>query len=174
MKAQPFCRPIAARELPAAGKHFSIVADADERARLAEDLGIPGIEELAGEFDVRPRAGGVIAVTGEVAAKVVQQCVVTLEPVRQRVRETVELMLVPAEGGVGFQRGGADAPQDEPESLDTFRYGRIDLGAIVAEHLALGLDPYPRKTGAEFAGHTEDAGPEASPFAALAALKRDE
>ena len=57
---------------------------------------------------------------------------------------------------------------------DVYRDGRIDLGAIVAEHLALGLDPYPRSPGVAFDGHIEDdPAADPSPFAALAALKSD-
>ena len=44
------------------------------------------------------------------------------------------------------------AETDEP---DFYRNSRIDLGGIVAEHVALGLDPYPRAPGVEFAGHVE-------------------
>ena len=45
----------------------------------------------------------------------------------------------------------------------------VDLAAYVAEHLALEIDPFARKPGAEF----EYAPPadEASPFAALQKLK---
>ncbi len=36
--------------------------------------------------------------------------------------------------------------------------GKIDLGAIATEFLLLGIDPYPRKAGAEFAPvKTDDA-----------------
>jgi len=49
----------------------------------------------------------------------------------------------------------------------------IDLGAAIADSLALGLDPYPRSPNAEQA--LRQAGviseEEAGPFAALAALK---
>ena len=41
------------------------------------------------------------------------------------------------------------------------------LGALTAEFFALGLDPYPRKPGVEFAAPAEEAAPD-SPFAALA------
>jgi uncharacterized metal-binding protein YceD (DUF177 family) len=50
----------------------------------------------------------------------------------------------------------------------------IDLGTAVADTLALSLDPYPRSAGAE--GALKEAGvmteEQASPFAALAQLKR--
>ena len=49
--------------------------------------------------------------------------------------------------------------------------GRIDLGGLAGEFLALGLDPYPRKPDASFdLGEPE---PERdSPFAALSGLAR--
>ena len=49
--------------------------------------------------------------------------------------------------------------------------GTVDLGAIAAEFLILGIDPYPRKAGAVF---SSPPGAEASahPFDALAALKK--
>ena len=37
--------------------------------------------------------------------------------------------------------------------------GKIDLGALAAEFFALGLDPYPRKPGAEFVAPPEAAAP---------------
>jgi hypothetical protein len=60
----------------------------------------------------------------------------------------------------------------EENGPDLYRNGRIDLGVIVSEHLALGLDPYPRAAETEFAGHVEDGSTsDPSPFAALARLK---
>jgi hypothetical protein len=54
--------------------------------------------------------------------------------------------------------------QDQPDPIVE---GRIDLGALAAEFMALGLDPYPRKPGAAFAPPAEAAGAD-SPFEALA------
>ena len=47
----------------------------------------------------------------------------------------------------------------------------LDLGTLATEFLVLGIDPYPRKSGVEFAPLTvgEDA---PKPFAALEALKK--
>ena len=59
---------------------------------------------------------------------------------------------------------------DPPEAI---RDGVIDLGAVATEFLLLGLDPYPRKPGAVF--DAPPAGdPKSHPFAALAALKKDD
>ena len=45
----------------------------------------------------------------------------------------------------------------------------IDLGDYVVEHLALEIDPFPRRPGAVF--EAPEPLPETSPFAALKALK---
>ena len=53
---------------------------------------------------------------------------------------------------------------------------RIDLGGAIADTLALSIDPYPRSAGAEAA--LKEAGvmteAEASPFAVLAQLKKND
>jgi hypothetical protein len=65
-------------------------------------------------------------------------------------------------------RGGLELPSDE-EDADLIEDGKIDLGQYAVEQLALSLDPFPRKPGAEFVQPEEPA--EISPFAALKALK---
>jgi hypothetical protein len=60
------------------------------------------------------------------------------------------------------------AEEDPPESLSD---GKVDLGAIAVEFLLLGIDPYPRKPGAEFSPLKSEDG-NAKPFAALEALKK--
>ena len=50
--------------------------------------------------------------------------------------------------------------------------GEVDLGAIVTEFLMLGIDPYPRKEGAEFEPPARHEDASEHPFAALAALKK--
>ena len=50
--------------------------------------------------------------------------------------------------------------------------GRIDLGALTAESLALALDPYPKKPGVEFEPPAVDGTSEGeSPFAVLSRLR---
>ena len=58
--------------------------------------------------------------------------------------------------------------RDPPEPIVN---GRIDLGAVTAEFLALGLDPYPRKPGVAYEPAPE-RDPADSPFAALAKMKK--
>ena len=51
------------------------------------------------------------------------------------------------------------ADEDDPDPVID---GKIDLGALTAEFFALGLDPYPRKPGAEFVAPAGGGGPPVS------------
>ncbi len=173
MSGEPLSLSVLVARIPAGGKHFRVETNEQERRAVAEALGIVDVVELTADLDVRPVGEKAFAVRGTLSASVVQTDVVTLEPVQQEVSEAIDLTLEPAED---------DAPKKERalpqvgleglEDRDFYRRGRIDLGAIVVEHLALGLDPYPKSPGVEFPGHIEGSpDTESSPFAALAPLK---
>ena len=108
----------------------------------------------------------------DLAAEVVQSCVVTLEPLTNTVEEKVNLVFLPqAVSERQFDDEAAVEPQDvkwdDPEPLIG---GVVDLGAVAIEFLILGLDPYPRKADAVFEPPAQDDGGE-GPFSALAKLK---
>jgi hypothetical protein len=158
-------------EIPAGGRRFRVEASAAERVALAQELGIPEVRGLTADLEIRPLGGGAYSVRGALSADVVQTDVVTLESVPQTVSEGIDLTLVAAEGAAG---AGSFKPE-EGEGPDVYQGGRIALGALVQEHLALGLDPYPRAPGVEFPDHIEDdSTADASPLAALAKLKKAE
>ncbi len=170
--APAFSHTVRVDRLPPRGAHFRIEANESERRAVTEALGIVAVSALAAELDVRPLAGGNIAVKGALTASVVQTDVVTLEPVAQEVAEEIDVTLAP---GDESHRRIRRQPEEQPaEDRDVFHNGEVDLGAITVEHLALGLDPYPRAPGVEFSGHIEDdSATTPSPFAALSRLKRD-
>jgi len=172
MKTPPFSHQVLAGDIPAEGRGYRLQADDEERRLLAEALGIPEVVSLAAEVEVRPVRGRAFSVRGSLAAAVVQTDVVTLEPVAQDVAEVIDVTLMPAASVVPRSRQKeilVDAVEADPP--DVYHNGRIDLGVIVTEHLALGLDPYPRGPGVDFPGHVEDDAKEPSPFAVLAKLK---
>ena len=139
-----------------------VEAEAAERAALARRLRIEEVAALACRFHLR-RVGETVLADGALEARVVQSCVVSLEPVEQEVRELFALRFVPA---------GQERADDDPEAADELGYegGRIDLGEAAAEQLALALDPYPRHPDAVLEGG-EDEEEIAHPFARLAELK---
>lgn len=178
MSDQPFSFAVSVSQIPTGGRHFHVEADDLQRGAIATALEIAEVSALMAELHVRPVGVEAFSVRGTLNATVVQTDVVTLEPIRQELAEEIDLTLVPAVAGSAPKKkkrdSHAEEGDEEADERDVYSGGRIDLGAIVYEHLALGLDAYPRSPGVQFPGHVEDREDSAdSPFAALAALKRD-
>lgn len=168
----PFSHAIRVSDVPAAGRKLRLSANADERACLAGKLGVAAIERLDAEIELLPLDESALRVRGTLDSDLVQTCIVTLDPVRQTVHETFDLVFLPEErrSDDGAKTVLLD-PMDD-EDRDYYRDGRLDLGPIVAEHLALGLDPYPRQPGTDFPAHIEDdTSDRVSPFESLRQLK---
>lgn len=169
-------RPIIVTALPPGGKDVVVETDAAEREALARMFGLVAVTALRGRFTLTP-SGATVVVTGVVEGDVVQTCTVSLDAFDAPVHETVDLQFMP-EGGIEawVARHRPDPSLDlayEIDPPDAIQDGRIDLGAVTAEFLALGLDPYPRKPGIAFAPDPALAEKDPSPFAALAKLKKD-
>lgn len=167
----PWHVPVAVEDVPETGQHFDLAADADVRAAVARLAGLRELLRLEANFDVNRRGAGGLHVAGQVSATVGQNCVVTLEPLVKEVREAVDLVFLPPPAAAEHDGEGepAEAKWDGPEALVG---GSVDLGAIAAEFLLLGLDPYPRKPGAVFEP-LQDRSPDSGPFAALAKLAKN-
>lgn len=146
----------------AAPRTERIVATAAEREALADRFGILAVDALEATLDLMPEADGGVRVTGGLVATVVQECVVTFEPVAQGIAEPIAWRLLPA------GRTPADGP-DDPDEIETD--GTADLGDAVAEQLGLALDPLPRAPEAAVPTLDRDT-PAAGPFAALNRLRR--
>ncbi|KAA2238019.1 YceD family protein [Salinarimonas soli] len=162
--AFPLVRLVAVDRLPEGGARPKIEATPEECAALAREFKIPAVHALTGEYRVKgtPRR---MNVTGTVRGRVTQVCVVTLEPFETEIAEEVD---VDFSEHLGPEPEGRDeADLDRPDEIVN---GKIDLGALTAEFLALGLDPYPRKPGVAF-DEPAAAPDETSPFAALGRMK---
>jgi hypothetical protein len=116
------------------------------------------------------RHGNGLRATGQVVATGEQTCVVTLEPMENEVRESIDVIFAPGDAAEPAAGASEDAFGAEPPEL--LADGAADVGAIAAEFLLLGIDPYPRKPGAAFTPPAEQNGAVVSPFAALAKLKQ--
>jgi uncharacterized metal-binding protein YceD (DUF177 family) len=163
----PLSRLVDVMNIPPRGQEIHVVASAEERDALAKDFGLPGIQALSGDFKLTSTAKG-IHVTGLVKASITQICVVTLDSFDSDIEEEVEVDFAEPSGMP------AEPPTDinEYEPPDEIINGQIDLGALTAEFLALGLDPYPRKPGVDFS-YRDPGDDKDSPFAALGKLKTD-
>jgi uncharacterized metal-binding protein YceD (DUF177 family) len=165
----PWTVPVVMDDIAETGLHIEIDAPEGVRAELRALAGLRELPRLSAVFDLQRRGAGV-RVTGQVSARVGQTCVVTLEPLESDLDESVDLIFAPmvpepAQAKAIDRRAGEEEP---PEPLVG---GKLDLGAIATEFLVLGINPYPRKAGAEFGPVRDDNG-NARPFAALEALKK--
>jgi uncharacterized metal-binding protein YceD (DUF177 family) len=152
------------------GERLDLVADEAERSAIAERLGLGAIDRLEAHVTLS-RTGKLVRADGRLAATLEQSCVVTGEPVAAHVDEPFALLFMPEP-----ETGPDDEIELGQEDCDVvFHDGAaIDLGGAIADTLALGIDPYPRSASADAA--LREAGvlteEQASPFAALAALKK--
>lgn len=151
----------------------SVTLEPDEavRAELAKSLGLESLPMLRGRMQVRPWLDGA-EITGRFQARVEQICGVTLDPFESDLEGEIEVKVVPAGSpNAPIDSGGGEVEMDleAPDPPDVLDSEEIDLAAYLVEHLALEIDPFPRKPGAEF-DYTPDA-PEESPFAVLKKLK---
>jgi uncharacterized metal-binding protein YceD (DUF177 family) len=147
---------------------FDIRATEREREAVAAELGIPAVNDLRLSGRLVPEGRQDWRLEAELAATVVQESVVSLEPVTTRIEEPVARRYI-----AGFEEpteGEVEMPSDEVEALPQ----SLDVAEVMVEALALALPPYPRAEGEEL-GETvvTEQGAEplteerAKPFAAL-------
>jgi uncharacterized metal-binding protein YceD (DUF177 family) len=144
------------------GARFVVEAKPDECRKLAARMGICAIQSLSCRFDLRRGPNDRVDATGLLRARVRQTCVVSLDPFDADLVEAFSLRFVPE---------GQESEQVDIESDDEIPYlgGILDLGEAAAEQLALALDPFPRKPGAEMIVNLDLS--ETGPFAGLAKLR---
>lgn len=140
-----FSRELEIARVPSGGRAFAIVADAAERAALADRFDLVAIGELRASGRVAWLPGReVLVLEGRLEAEVTQRCVRTLEPVPVRLSVPLRRSFVTQPAGT--EAIVVDPEADEPEPLEG---GRLDLGEIAAEELVLALDPYPKLSSEE-------------------------
>ncbi len=172
MQPQPeFPRPVDISGLGAGERVVEIEADAGERTALVARFGLRALDRLSATVRLARAKGsaGAVRLHARLVADVVQSCVVTSVPVPASIEETVELLFTPANKSAACREVVIAAlGEDPPEPLVD---NVIDVGEVVAEQLALALDPYPRAAdavldGAAWSDEVAD-GPPGGPFARL-------
>jgi len=152
---------------------FALTPGAEEREALADNLEIRGIRKLVFRGSVAPAGDTDLELKAELGATVVQDCVVTGDPVVTRIdAKILRRYLADLDEPEGDE---VEMPEDETaEAMPS----SIDLAQVMAEALALELPPWPRAEGVDpvdlsvtepgKAPMTDD---DARPFAGLRALR---
>jgi uncharacterized metal-binding protein YceD (DUF177 family) len=163
---------------------LDITASDGERAALAKRFGFVGLPAFSARVTIDRRPGGQVIVEGRLRGRIVQACILTLDPVTQELDDVFRIVFKQdlteekdPESGEALLNAQVDAPEPLAGNM-------LDVGEIVAEQLSLAADPYPRRPGAKLedvlpkprkggkgrddAGKTEQR---RHPFAGLAALR---
>lgn len=151
-----------------AGLERTLEPDRAMRGRIARALDLASLDAFTATLAVKPARVG-WTLSGRVVAEAVQTCGITLEPLPVSIDETFAVNVVELAEPVADEEVEVSIDDDAPDVIED---GRIDLGRYAVERLALTLDPFPRKPGAEFVQPREPA--EISPFAVLKAFRTPE
>ena len=175
------------RASPKSGLAVAFAATGEQRRAMADALDLVACTRLAVTASIKARAGGRYFLVGRIEAAIEQACVATLEPIHTHLDEELVAEFSPEED---IAQTLPSEPDFDPEGADepfAIVAGEIDVGRAVYEHLALSVDPFPRREGA--GAITIEKGPSGpvqirdadvsggldpdkpNPFAALAKLK---
>jgi hypothetical protein len=154
------------------GASLHLAADAAARTAIARALDLESLERLEADVDLSEWLDGA-QVDASWRAAIVQICGVSLDPFETELEGRFRVRAVPP--------GSPNAPQpadgeveidlDAEDPPDVLEGEDLDVGFYVVEHLALEIDPFPRKPGIAFEA---PPGPAASsPFDVLRRLKGD-
>lgn len=163
--------PIRLSDLARGPVSLRLEPDDATRKALAKTMGLVSLPALIADLKVKAWLDGA-EITGRLDGTVEQVCGVSLDRFEQPLASEFELRVVPAGSPNAPTESGAgeiELDLDAPDPPDVLEGDVIDLAALVAEQLALAVDPFPRKPGATF-DYVPDT-VEESPFAVLRKLK---
>jgi hypothetical protein len=166
-----FLVPIA--RIRAIPSRYTITADESERAALARRFGLESLDRLEASVTLG-RVDTDIRLDATFEADLTQVFVDSGEPFAATIAETAAVIYRP-----GLSEDEADRlALDDPDGvlIEPLIGDAIDIGEVVAQELAVAIDPYPRADGgadqlADSHGDSDEAR-RPSPFEVLARPKR--
>jgi hypothetical protein len=148
---------------------LDLTPDAGTERAIAHLLKLVDLKGLSARVRLSPWLDGV-ELNGNWSAAVTQICGISLDPFETELGASFQVrcaplgsaLLIPPDDEVDIDFDADDPP-------DALEHDWVDVAAYVVEHLALEIDPFPRKPGAEFTPPPAETPP--SPFAVLARLQ---
>jgi len=173
MTPVPFQKFYDLSSLSQGGDEVVIAPNEAERAALAKFAGLEKVKSLEARVVLNRPSPNRFLLGYSLRADIVQACVVTLDPVENRIALDFERELKLAHrqrrGAAPDTFEAAEGQDEGPEDIDSPQY---DLAAPVMEEFVLAIDPYPRAPGAKL-DLPEPGVPAAdNPFAVLKNLKK--
>ncbi|MBB5073019.1 hypothetical protein HNQ69_000123 [Bartonella callosciuri] len=166
--------PISVRSLPPKGIRVHICPNQRECAHLAKNHDLVEVKSCEGKFHIFPWKKSGVRIKGLLQARIIQLCVVTLEPLDNILHENIEVIFVPEGSSLVKPNILEDTGELflDAEGIDTpevFNGDKIDIGAVMEEFFELSIDHYPRKEGVNMrvVKSSEEAEQKLSPFSVL-------
>lgn len=178
LKHKELTHEVSVNVLPSSGLKLSLGLTSDNQDALKESLNILSVPQFESELIFKGWRKGGVKVKGRFFAELERECVVTLEPLTEEIKEDFERTFLPKgsklakpefneEGEMVLDPDGADIP-------DLFSGNTLDAWEILIEQVLLAMDPFPRTDNADISVHQapeEELAPKQSPFAVLKSLK---
>ncbi len=149
-------------DLESKSERLTIEASEEELEDVARRLQIIAIKSAKADLVLKREQGGrVIHVSGTFTALIVQDCVVTGDPVETEIFEPLEGWFADKDKTVSFAAARREREADKHNNLEVelmeeredpepVLNGAIDLGELVTQHISLTLPPFPHKEGVNY------------------------
>lgn len=165
-----FSYPLQIDELNQGEQSYMLRADKAQLETLKEILQVPAVNYFEADIKLKfQKKRGILDVSGQVRAGLGLISVISLEPFDRAYKTDFALTFDTNATYEQIRELDEDIEADIP---DIVIGGRIDLGDIAIEQLALVMEDHPRQDGEEFSPLIEDDAPlRENPFAILSKLK---
>lgn len=155
-----------------AGDEVTVSAHGEELARIAQWAKVRSLSSFEATVELRMLSPERFHYDADLRCEIVQDCVVTLEPVRTVLERKIHRELHLTDSIQLDQEVVVDTSSEDDDVREEIQSLRYDLAGPLLEELALAIDPYPRAPGVAFDPPPDPQVRPESPFAVLKKLKK--
>lgn len=166
-----FSYPLKIEDINQGEQTYKLRANKAQLETLREILQIPAVNYFEADIKLTfQKKKGILDVSGEVRAGLILISVISLDEFEKEYKSNFSLTYDTNATYEQIREMDEDIEDDIPDIVID---GKIDLGDIAIEQLALVMEDHPRKDGEEFTSVIEDDSPvRENPFAVLSKLKK--
>ena len=166
-----FSYPLKIEDINQGEQTYKLRANKAQLETLREILQIPVVNYFEADIKLTfQKKKGILDVSGEVRAGLTLISVISLDEFEKEYKSNFSLTYDTNATYEQIREMDEDIEDDIPDIVID---GKIDLGDIAIEQLALVMEDHPRKDGEEFTSVIEDDSPvRENPFAVLSKLKK--
>ncbi|AHA27776.1 hypothetical protein [Candidatus Liberibacter americanus] len=151
---EKFSRIINVKSVFSSPMKIKIEANRFDCENLAKQWEVSAVESLYADIKLSKWKRIGVRVEGTVYAKIIQVCVITLEPLTSYIEESLGCVLVPNSSKLLLSNYNCSGKNEfEIKGVDIIGFaedGTIDIGFLVSDFAALAINPYPKKEGSVF------------------------